>query len=141
MKAYKNIIALLFALALASGCGGRSGGTDGGDGDGQADGNGDTSITIYDIQDPTAAKHPGHKDSVYVKGVVVVTPMVPGEQDSIQPDSFYVAETLGGQYSGIWVIGKDATGLAAFVPGDLLDIRGIYMEGQSPRPSRSTWPM
>jgi hypothetical protein len=126
------MIALLLALILAAGCGGRNDGTDGGDEDGQADGSNDSSITIYDIQDPTAANHPGHNGGVYAKGVVVVSPIVAGEPDSVQPDSFYVAETAGGQYSGIWVIGKDATGLAPFVPGDLLDIRGIYKEDSSP---------
>ena len=132
MTTFRSTIALLLALVLAGGCGGRGGGTDGGDGDAGNGGDGDSSITIYDIQDPTSAKHPGHNGIVYIKGVVVTTPMVLGEQDSVQPDSFYVAETVGGQYSGIWVIGKDATGLAPFVRGDLLDIRGTYKEDESP---------
>jgi len=131
MKAFRSIFVLLSVLALAA-CGGRGGGTDGGDGDSGNGGDSDSSLTIYDIQDPTSAKHPGHNGSVWVKGVVVTTPMVLGDQDSVQPDSFYVAEAAGGQYSGIWVIGMDATGLAPFVPGDLLDIRGIYYEDDSP---------
>ncbi|MBW1808827.1 MAG: lamin tail domain-containing protein [Deltaproteobacteria bacterium] len=129
-----GVFLLSTALIGFGGCGGRSTTTDDGGYDAGQDGNnGGDAITIYDIQDETSAKHPQNGEDVYVKGVVVISPMFKGHSDnSTVDDSFYAAETAGGPYSGIYVYGLNAATINTVAMGDLVDIRGTYYESDNP---------
>jgi len=78
-----------------------------------------TDVDIYDIQDGGVAE-----DSyVNVSGVIVTSPM------STLPPGFFVQESAGGEYSGIFVYVENSAKAVAVSPGDVVDLTSCqYVE-------------
>jgi len=78
--------------------------------------------TVYNIQGGAIPEN----SLVEVRDVVVTSPTFKSSSKSTDNDSFFVIEKEGGQYSGIYVFFKNNKADVAI--GDLVDIRGTYME-------------
>ena len=78
--------------------------------------------TIYNIQNGSIPEN----SLIEVRDVVVTSPTFKSSSKSTDNDSFFVIEKEGGKYSGIYVFFKNNKADVAI--GDLVDIRGTYME-------------
>ncbi len=79
-------------------------------------------VTVYNIQSGAVAEN----TLVEVRDVVVTSPTFKSSSKSTDNDSFFVVEKDGGPYSGIYIFFKNNK--ADVTIGDLVDIRGTYME-------------
>ncbi len=87
---------------------------------------GPTIVTIYDVQDPTAAAHPAEGTVVELQDVVVTAVRT---NASGQLTGIYVSEPEGGAYSGIYAF-KVASSVfpAGLAAGDVVTVVGAYDE-------------
>lgn len=79
-------------------------------------------VTVYDIQGGAVPEN----TLVEIRDVVVTSPTFKSSSKSTDNDSFFVIEKNGGAYSGIYIFFKDNKADVAI--GDLVDIKGTYME-------------
>lgn len=79
-------------------------------------------VTVYNIQGGAVPEN----TLVEIRDVVVTTPTFKSSSRSTDNDSFFVIEKTGGAYSGIYIFFKNNKADVAI--GDLVDIRGTYME-------------
>jgi len=75
--------------------------------------------TVYQLQDETDPAHPADGTVVEVRNVVVT---------ALRGGSFYVAEPGGGAYSGIYAFKPAAVTIPAVDVGDVVTLRGKYIE-------------
>ncbi len=76
--------------------------------------------TIYELQDESDANHPASGADVEVRNVVVTALRSNG--------SFYVAESAGGAFSGIYAYKPSAVSAPALAVGDVVTLVGEYTE-------------
>lgn len=79
-------------------------------------------VTVYNIQSGNVAEN----TLVEIRDVVVTSPTFKSSSKSTDNDSFFVVEKDGGAYSGIYIFFKNNKADVSI--GDLVDIRGTYME-------------
>ncbi|HOX42721.1 MAG TPA: hypothetical protein PK668_03935 [Myxococcota bacterium] len=111
---------------IASGCDGRAGELFpeyflDANGDGAAD-----DLPIQALQNP---EHPDFVEAgsaVTLREVVVTTTMIEGTSASTTPDSFWVSEPEGGEWSGVFVYAPELED--GVQPGDLVNLRGMVQE-------------
>lgn len=82
-------------------------------------------VTIRELQDPVASRHPALETVVRLSNVVVTAVYSSGQNLG----SFWVQEPAGGPYSGIFVyVETPLVGLWPVAPGDRLTLVGRYTE-------------
>lgn len=79
-----------------------------------------TAISVRDLQDSSSARHPLPNSGVMLTGVVV-TAVTPG-------GSFFVADSAGGPYSGVYVYRPSSVSITTPAVADVVTIIGVYKE-------------
>ncbi len=81
-------------------------------------------LTIYDIQDISSPLYPGENAAVELRNVVVTALVTEGGQAG----SFYVQESAGGQYSGVFVFLPMNAPVPSVQVGDRVTLTGTVEE-------------
>ncbi|MEQ8279859.1 MAG: hypothetical protein RMA76_03895 [Deltaproteobacteria bacterium] len=81
-------------------------------------------LTIYDIQDVSSPLYPGENAAVELRNVVVTAVVTEGGQAG----SFYVQESAGGQYSGVFVFLPMNAPVPSVQVGDRVTLTGTLEE-------------